>query len=507
VANTVACTNPPGGGGLPGTCANTNDLCCANAAGACFAPAGGTAVNCCPGANGDTFCKTQLTDTTATCTLNNTCTSCKPVATTGTAANPIQYFVDPVNGSDGATGSAENANGTANEKCALKTITRALKLIGVVGTAVPTQIVIVGGGGATVGAGETFPFIIPSNLSVTSKTGAVTVQVASGHPGFVLGNPSSSIASGAGAPITITTTVTAGPPATGGTFGIAVTGAATAATTSISEVTVTGMLADGIAVAKGSVTIGAGVVSTANGIPTTGPLHDGLRVLGSGAAVINVPSGQAPSNFDKNTGRGITVEGLGSVTITGAVTSATMGTGTVTANGNNVAGIWIQQTPGAALTQNKITGLVSFANTGGPGMRIIAGSSVHVRSSVFNANQGDGVLISTSGAGATANNDITLIDLGKTGDLGGNTFQGPLSGVHNGRAGVCLTTASGGATLAAEGNIFSAATCTAGTPTLTLNKNSCANSNGQCMTGVCDLGLQTLTVGTANKFDVTTCTQ
>ena len=502
VTNVGLCTGAPNGlGGAPGTCANIgSDVCCASQS--CFAPASsGTA--CCPGLAGNTYCQGALANSSATCTQSNTCTTCDPVSTTA----PV-YVVDPVNGSDGATGSAAGADAGASESCALKTLTRALQLISVVGTALPTKIIVVGGAGATISAGETFPLTIPTHVTVTTQTGPVTVQVASGKAGFVLSSPSSSLTSGASALLTITTTVNSGVnPPTGGTHGIVVGGTASSASgsTSISNVTVTGMLDDGILVGAGSVAIGQGVTSSSNGIATA--TRAGLHVTGSGAAAIAVQAGSPPSSFSTNTAHGILVDGGGSVTVSGTVTSATAGTGTVTTNGNVAAGVWIEQTPGANVPQNVLSGLVSFGNTGGNGLRIVAGSSVQVRSSVFLANQANGVVISTANAGGTPNNDISKIDLGTAATSGGNTFQAAFSGgPHNGGAGICLATAAGGASLSAVGNQFSATNCATTAATLLLNPKGCGNSVAQCPSGVCDLGLQA-NGGTPNTFNVSMCAQ
>jgi hypothetical protein len=382
---------------------------------------------------------------------------------------------------------------------------------------VTTTISIVGGAGVTVGAGETFPLVIPQNVHITTQTGAVKVQVPTGKAGFGLASLDSSIAGTAAAPLTITTTVS-GTPATGGTNGIVVADGASAFTvapgspTSISDLTVTGMLDDGILVQGGSVAIGAGVVSTANGVTTA--TRAGLHVTNSGIAVIDVPSGSAATTFNDNTAHGILVDRSGSITVTGSVTDAATGTGTVETNGNVLAGVWIEQTPiNGAPPLNSITGLVSFANTGGNGMHLFGGSHVLVRSSAFLNNSGNGVIISTYGAGTpTANNSVANIDLGTSGAGGSsglNTFQAAFAGApHNGGSGICLATANGGASLNAAGNQFSEASpCTSSTQTLTLNTKGCGNVAAQCASGVCDLGLQSSGTGVVNSFNVSTCVQ
>ncbi len=366
------------------------------------------------------------------------------------------------------------------------------------------------------GAGETFPLVVPQNVHITTQGGPVTVQVPSGKAGFGLASLDSSIAGGASAALTITTTVDGSvTPPTGGTYGIVVADGASASTpgnpTTISNLTVTGMLDDGILVQGGSVLVSQGVVSSSNGL--TAAARAGLHVTGNGEAVITVASGSTPSTFINNTAHGILVDGNGYIKLTGSVISATAGTGTVVTSGNTAAGVWIEQTPGnTPPNQNVINGLVSFGNTNGNGMRIVAGSNVQVRNSVFLDNGANGVIVSTYGTKTTTNNTIANIDLGTsgpTGTNGGNTFQTASgSGTQNGGAGICLAIANGGATLNAAGNQFSEASpCTGSTQTLTLNTKGCGNSAAQCAGGVCDLGLQSSGSGTVNTFNVTTCMQ
>jgi len=545
VATAGQCTGTPtgGNGGAPGTCgANPNDMCCQ--AEPCIPKPGNGAIACCPGSAGTTLCQQQpptgLGSTAATCTANFTCTTCEAVSTTAPT-----YYVDPVNGDDGATGSALGGDAGPAEGCALKSITRALKLISLVGTTVPTTIVIVGStttDTTVTDTAETFPLVIPANVKLTTQAGAgstsspITVQVTSANSGFVLasantGTNTTTITSVPAAPLTITSAVANGAPV--GTNGIQVTGNAAAASTTISGVTISGMLNDGIVVGGagggatgtgGSVTIGAGVVSENN-------VH-GLHVTGTGSVVIDVPAGSTQTAFNNNSQHGILVDTSGSVNLVGAPSTGGSGppTGTVMTSQNSAAGVWIQQTP-QATQQNVINGLVSYLNTGGNGMRIVAGSNVQVRNSLFLNNSGNGVIISSSTAGATAadDNNLANIDLGKGTTNGGNTFQAPLSGAHNGGSGICLDIAPAYKTIAgvvivapqtlnAVGDTFSALTCTgATTGTLTFNnlgnQNGCANSVAQCATGVCDLGIMPNgnvpagDTGIPNTFDVSTCTQ
>jgi hypothetical protein len=482
VTNSGLCTGAPGAtGGAAGTCTNIgSDICCN--AGTCFAGPGGSSIACCPGAAGTTYCQGQLGDTRATC-AGNACTTCAPISTT----TPI-YYVDPVHGSDNGTGSLTLTGGGTSDACALKTITRALQIIGT--AVVPTEIVVVGG---AVGAGETFPIPVPTNVTISTQTAAVTVNVPSGRAGFTMSAPNAQITSGSGAPLTITTTVTGG---FGGTNGIVV-GAGSAATTQVSNVTITGMINNGILVNGGALTIGQGVVASKNGTAVRN--GNGLSVQG-GEAIISVTSGTA-TTFNSNSAHGILVGGSGFIHLTGSVTSAASGTGTVETNANTLAGVWIQQAAGAP--QNVISGLVSFGNTAGNGMRIVGGSNVQVRNSAFLGNSNNGVIVST-GTGANANS-LAGIDLGTSGtggSNGGNTFQASLGSGNNGGAGICLAVAANSGTLNAAGNTFHAATCTSGSPTLTLNNGGCANSATLCTGGVCDLGENN---ATGNTFDVATC--
>jgi len=512
-------TATPGanGGAPPGTCtaAPTTDMCCtiSGAAECILSPTGGGITTCCPGSTGNANCQTALADSHAVCS-NNVCTSCA-------ALSGNTYIVDPINGSDtSGTGNPQTGGGAAAPACALRTITRALQLIGPTAPTLATTIEIIGGGAttATVSAGETFPLIIPSNVTITTKanSGAVSVTVPNGRNGFTFaGNgtaaQTNTIEGTTGSSLTITSANN------GGNDGI-VTGPASTAIVNITKLSVTGMANDGIRVLGGTTTIGAGVASNNNGPAAGGGAGtgNGLNVTG-GEAVINVTgAGVAGTTFNGNGQHGIIVTQGGYVNITGTVASATAGTGTITTNANYYAGVWLQQTPPGGtgtVPTNTISGLVSFGNTNGHGMRIITGSSVTVRSSAFLNNTGDGVLISAVPGAIGTNNSVAGIDLGSGNASGLNTFQAVTAGPHNGAAGICIALANvtPANTLLAQGNQFQEATsCTAttGAPTLLENPNGCANNPGQCAGGICDLGLQNTGGGGAstNTFDVTHCT-
>jgi hypothetical protein len=452
----------------PAACpVNAADICCGTT---CQPAAGANA--CCSDATGaDTYCTTHLA-MSATC-VSNVCTAC-PAVSNG------QYAVDPTSGSD-ATGTGSSTAG-----CAFKTITRALQVIGEAPGLATTITVI---GPATVSAGESFPITLPAKVTVTTSTGAVTVNVPAGRIGFMLNAPNSGLEGGTGAALTIS-----GQAETADYGIVATTGSA--ASTAISSLTVTSFLDDGILVENaGVLAIGAGVVSTLNG--TAAARRAGLHVTETGSAVIDVPSGSTPTQFDANTNHGIFVDTDGSITLTGVVTSVTAGTGTVTTNGNFAAGIWVQQRPGTP-SANVITGLISFGNTNGNGLRFFGGSNVRVRDSAALGNADNGALVSVN-LGVAGGDDISKIDLGTAADAGagygGNTFQEALGAAgHNTADGICLDVRANTGTLHAEGNMFGSADCATTATALTVEQGACGNGS--------DLGI----VGAGNDIDVSLCT-
>jgi len=457
----------------PGACpVNAADICCA---GMCQ-PASGSNACCSNDVVNTTYCSTHLA-MAASC-VNNTCTSC-------TAGPGTVITVDPNAGSD----SAGNGNGTP-ATCAFKTITRALQVIGNNSAFAVTVKVI---GPSTVGAGETFPLLVPKNVTITTSAGAVTVNVPANKVGFTLSAPSSGISGGTGAALTIS-----GQANTASNGVVATTGSA--ASTSIGALLITGFLNDGIFVHDaGILTVGAGVTSEMNG--TTGVRRNGLHVTGTGNAIISVPSG-TPTHFDNNTLHGILVDGGGFITLTGAVTSATAGTGTVTASNNFDAGLWVSQTPGGTPPQNVVDGLVAYASTNGNGIHLHGGSNVELRNSVSLANALAGVIVSPN----LGNNEISMIDLGSTtdagADYGNNVFQEPRGMNPNGQAGICLAVKANTGTLSAQGNTFGANNCAMAAAALSINRGSCGNGAAGCTGGICDLGI----IFAQNDIDVSKCT-
>jgi hypothetical protein len=404
--------------------------------------------------------------------IDSVCTAC-PGVTDG------NYTVDPVNGKD----STGTGNG-AQAGCAFKTITRALAVIGT--PALASTITVVGP--STLTANESFPIVLPGNLTLTTSGGAVTVNVPSGATGFRLNAAGATTISGAaGAPLTISGQNQKA------NIGISATGKSTTATT-ISNVTLSSFAAEGINVTNNAaLTIGPGVKSTGN--------VDGLYVHASGHVVIAVPAGSATTSFDANTSHGIHVIVNAYITLTGSVTSATAGTGTVTTSKNTGAGVYILQTPGTP-PQSVIDGLVAFGNTGGPGIRLTTGSNVQVRNSATLGNNGDGILVSLYQQGLSVNADVSKIDLGTSTSPGLNTVQDVAGGAAvNTSAGICLDALLPGlAPLSALGNIFGSTNCSTTTGTVSINKSGCGNVSS-CAGSVCDLGV----TGAGNDISVTKC--
>jgi hypothetical protein len=488
-------------GGAPSACSvSTNDLCCANPGDCLPSPPAG-AIPCCSGSDADSYCQTMLGGTAVCDTTANICTTCGPIDD----VSPV-YYVDPVNGSDTAgTGSGLTIGNAAAADCALKTITRALAIIGAANEA--TQIVVIGAaGGVGLAAGETYPITLPEKVSLTTESGPVTVTVPDKVPGFVLSAANTSLSGALTAPLTITTTVSVtGTTVTGGTNGIQVLAGASSTTTQISNLTVTGMAKEGIHVGAGGVAIGPGVVSTLNGVAGTPALaRQGLHVTGSGTAVIAVSAGQPATQFNANTAHGILVDEGGSVQISGVVTDATTGTGTVETNGNAIAGLWIEQTPGTPPT-NTVTGLVSFGATAGNGVRVFGGSSLVLTQSALLGNAGNGIAIGTYVSGTTRNDSLALIDLGDATTSGGNTLQAA-SPVSNAGVGICLDVAANTGALSAVGNTFQGAVCATAATALQLDATGCA-STAACTGGICDLGFKSAAEAVGNSFDVSECTQ
>jgi hypothetical protein len=156
----------------------------------------------------------------------------------------------------------------------------------------------------------------------------------------------------------------------------------------------------------------------------------GLQVTGKSSCYVSSTTDaiQFNSNSANAGGEGILVDANAFMQLTG--TPGVNGAGTVQANGNSKAGVWIAQDASGGLpTQNTVDGLVAWnngTNTIGDGLHVEGGSNVTVHTSQFLANA-IGVHVLASGNGQTAwQYDTSHIFFGSSinNDQGKNTVQG-----------------------------------------------------------------------------------
>ncbi len=435
-ANDTACTTDPG------------DVCCSSTC---------TPGNCCDNA----YCHT-LIGNNAAC-VANTCTTCDPVGNK-------TYVVDPLNGDDGtATGSGTTGGGTTQTaSCAFKSITRALAVIGPtpgLGTIIQVKNT------AAVGASESFPIVVPANVTITGTGGTPTVNVPANKTGFRLTGANSGLAN---LLLDAANTV--------GTTGIVVdTG--TAATTTLAGVTVENMAGDGIEVINaGVLTIGAGTASNTNG--TKANPATGLYIAGTAKVTIQVDSGTA-ATFNGNTSHGIHVSGLGSISIgvdQGSINPAAI------ADGNTIANLYIEQTPGgvAAPPANLVSNFQANGSLTTHGIHIFGGSALTLRTSTALGNKEDGVYVTNYNVDGTKSSDVTHIDLGTVASFGHNVLQAATGATPapNTGAGVCLDLPVAAAqTLNAAGDTFELANCATATPGAIKRSNTCTGGTDIAITG------------------------
>jgi hypothetical protein len=350
------------------------------------------------------------------------------------------YYVDPQRGSDGATSTgSQTAGGQTTAGCAFKTLTHALAVVGA--PAAVTRITVLGD--ATLSAGETFPFVIPQNVTVQGQ-GTVTVAVpaqqttdagAAPANGFVLAHPLSSL-----------DTLTIDGQSLGGAAGVLVTSGSDA-TTVLRNVTVKNLPAgDGVQVSgSGVVTLDTGVVLTQNLV--------GLALSGTAGAISgNVDTGH-PVAFTHNTQAGVRVSGSASMTFAGS--AGTLGSGSIVAS-DNAAGFAMAQTgPGVVMPASTLRGVVAWHNSAS-GLDLQGGSRLLLRDSYVGANS-TGVYVHSS---STSSNDTAYIDLGSPSDFGRNTLQSPSpadggASAQNTGAGLCFSIQPNSSqTLIAIGNFW-----------------------------------------------------
>ena len=448
---------------VPSTCSMTNSACSANPGDFCCA---GSCVpgNCCD--NGD--CAGLGNNYVCN---NHICTQCP-------AASGNTFYVDPVGGSDGV-GTGSSAPG-----CAFKTITRALTVIGA-GAAAGTRVLVLPRATISVATnGESFPLDVPAQVTISGSGGRLKVAVPANTDGFHLSHPGSGLSS----------MIIDGQNHVA-SYGIYVSSGADA-TTRVSDLDVQNMALDGIRLVGNAVlTIADGVQSITHGTLTRPA--DGLSVTDQAHVKINVTSGTGV-HLDHNAGRGIYVTKAASIDVSGTPSVNSVGKGTLTVSSNNGVGVWIEQTPSANLQTNLINGLVVWAN-GSHGLRIVAGSSARLRSSLVLANAGSGVFVSTYVNGFTRSSDTSKIDLGTTTgpSYGANTLQAALGSNPNAGAGVCLSVdRTAGSVLNAVGNIFAG-------PTNCATSNGILRTNSRC-NGSVDYSVRRAGT-TANTIVVSRC--
>lgn len=509
-------------------CASNNVVCPANSADFCCGSKC-VAGNCC----GDADCATYGTNFVC---RQNTCTQCNAV--TGT-----DYLVDPVNGDDtGATGSGMSGT-TASPACSFRTITKALSVIGTPTAA--TTVTIVGGSGTTAlyAAGETLPIQVPTNVTITTKTGPVTLTLGANdsNGGFKLVGNNAGIQPIAAAPLTISganhvspgpgivvTTTLAGSTVNLGNTTVTNTGddgiqVTLGKANILAGVSVTGAGANGLAISGGTVTMSAGITVTnaaANGIDISGgttTMSGGVSVTGAGTgAAAGTAHGISISGGTVNIGAGVTVTGARTdgLNISGGTADISVTTATATptnfdSNGRygiGVSGTGVLAISGATVTtgttvrtvsaKNNTNNNVNFAstsatvsvidhfysyNSSADGLRIVADSNIQVRNSVFKANAHNGVNIISSGA----DSDLTGVDLGTTADPGNNILQSTTGNGPNLFAGLCvnLTAPPVAQTVNAAANMFANRDCTATNPAAIAASATCAGATNIAVAG------------------------
>jgi hypothetical protein len=405
------------------------------------------------------------------------------------AATGNAYFVDPVGGSDtGHTGATT---------CPFKTITKALSFIG--GNAPPgTTVQLLNSDPAT--NGEAYPIVVLADVTIetaTTLSAPVTITLAAGKNGFTLNAASSGL----------TNLIIDGATNTSGSA-VVVGPGAVPATTVVNHVTVQNTGAAGIVVnnAKATsvaygATFGPALVVTKSGTATK--VAPGMSVGGSGTAIIKGTDGTGHTSFNTNTQHGLFVNGTAFVTVNAGTTNVATAPGqaTVDFDNNAVAGIWISQTPtGVTASQlNTISDAEITGITGGNGLHITGGSFVQLQGSYINGNHASGVILTTLGAGASANSSLSGIDLGTSTSPGNNTLQGAGNAQVNPVAGICLgIPITAGQTLNAAGNIFGAVNCATAGGALSHTVNCAAGSDT-------DIG-GINGVGNTNAVVVSSCT-
>src|SRR5262249_36603600 len=139
-----------------------------------------------------------------------------------------------------------------NGACAFKTITKAISVVGTSAVA-NTKIIVLGTSTVSLAAnGETFPLVVPTNVTISSQGGTVTVKPTAAGAGFTMNSASSGL-----------TDLTIDGQVNTATQGVSI---GNGGTVTLNNVIVQNFLNDGIRVSgSGQVTINAGTKSTGNG--------------------------------------------------------------------------------------------------------------------------------------------------------------------------------------------------------------------------------------------------
>jgi hypothetical protein len=365
---------------------------------------------------------------------------------TSVACDPVTnatYVVDPVNGDDGMATGSGTAGGTPSGACAFKTVTAAIAAIGSPATATTLQIV----GTSTVSAGETFPFTVPANTTVTATGGVVTVTPPAGLGAFKLSGAASGIDGGTGL-------VVQGAKATNAALdiGVDVSGGAGKGIF-VKNATIAGFAGPGIGVhGAPTLALGPGVTVQDNGYGDGAKTPAGIVITDTSSVVIDLPLGtEAPVLVTKNHFGGLSTSKNALVTITGKP-GATLGTGTVVFS-QSLGGPGIEiSTTATGLTGSTLNGVVAYKNAGS-GIRTYPDAALKVRNSVALGNGLFGVRVEVD---AAATGTGAGLDFGKAGDYGLNVLQDPVTA--NKGAGICLVVETGASlgniAVAAQGNNF-----------------------------------------------------
>jgi len=351
------------GGNSYCTTANAADVCC-----------GGTCQtgNCC-GAGGGVNCGSGGCSSTDAAKAG-ICTSCD-------AASGLTWYVDPVNGNDGTGTGATTSMGNPAPACALKTVTRALQLIG--GTpAAGTKIIVLGDSTVALRPGpeEKYPIRLPSNVEVRAMTGPI--QINNNNAFSVIGTAVTIKG------FKIATSVSKA-------YGIDV---APGASVTIGSVEVSGFNGAGIISKGGNIILGDGTTlknNTGSGaiVATQGRITVDLRNTVTLGGV----------RFDGNTGYGVEAFDRGELILRGNGNAASP---TVQVINNVKGGVRVESRSLA-----EVRGLVITGSTGGSGVDVYPESMVKIaESTILNNKLG----VAVNPAGALTNLSSILVEESNT---------------------------------------------------------------------------------------------